>query len=104
MTTKRGTKPEPAGDASRNHLLPAALFVLFFGLSLHTAAPYFLFDDNPEFIAAAHTLGITHPPGYSLFILITKLFTHLAPGAEAFSANCVGVFFGALAVGMAYYL
>ncbi|MFH1539503.1 MAG: DUF2723 domain-containing protein, partial [bacterium] len=105
MAIQDGPKKNVSGGpAARRRLLPAALFLAFFGLYLHTAAPDFLFDDNPEFIAAAHTLGITHPPGYSLFVLATKLFTYLAPGAEAFSANCASAFFGALAVVMAFHL
>ncbi|MEW5946676.1 MAG: tetratricopeptide repeat protein [bacterium] len=85
-------------------IVPAGLFVLAFGLYAATAAPEFLFDDNPEFIASSHVLGVTHPPGYALFSLAGKLFTALVPAGTAFSVNLVSVFFGALAVTAVYFL
>lgn len=97
---KKSQRKNHGAPQGGSRLTPPVLFLAFFTLYLHTAAPHFLFDDNSEFIAAAHTLGITHPPGYPPFLLATKLFSRLAPGAEAFSANLIGAFFGALAVVM----
>ncbi len=55
------------------------LFVLY----LVTAAPDLTFWDAPEFITAAQTLGIPHPPGTPLWTLLGKLsaqiFSNVGP-------------------------
>lgn len=42
-------------------------------LYLATAAPDMTFWDAPEFMTAAHTLGIPHPPGTPLWVLTAKV-------------------------------
>lgn len=42
---------------------------------LATAAPDLTFWDAPEFMTAAHTLGIPHPPGTPLWVLTGKVFS-----------------------------
>src|SRR4051812_29274974 len=52
--------------------------------------------DSGELAAAVHVLGIPHPPGYPLYVLLGKLFSVLVPiGKPAlrlnlFSAVCAG--------------
>lgn len=75
----------------------ALVFLLSLGLFAATAAPEFLFDDNPEFIASSHVLGITHPHGYPLFSITGKLFSFLAPDAAPFAVNLCSAFFAAAA-------
>lgn len=57
--------------------------MVLLGIYLSTAAPDLTFWDASEFMTAAHTLGIPHPPGTPLWVLLanvaTKLFGSVAP-------------------------
>lgn len=54
------------------------------------------FEDDGLFILAANFLGIAHPPGYPLFVLIGKLFTFVPVGSIAYRVHLVSAFFGGL--------
>jgi len=72
----------------------AALVALV--LYLRTLAPTITGDDSGEFVSAAYTLGILHPPGYPLWCMLAKLFTVIAPFATIASRVAfVSSFFGA---------
>ncbi|MBY0492563.1 MAG: DUF2723 domain-containing protein [Gemmatimonadaceae bacterium] len=51
--------------------------MVLLGTYLATAAPDLTFWDASEFIAAAHTLGIPHPPGTPVWVLLGKVATLL---------------------------
>ncbi len=81
------------------------LFAGVFGLYLRTLAPGLLFGDSGEFQVAAWTLGLAHPTGYPLYLLLGSLWQHLLAlfgVSPAFALNCVSAFFGALTVSLLY--
>jgi tetratricopeptide (TPR) repeat protein len=71
---------------------------------IKTIAPTVPFWDGGEFIAASYTLGVPHPPGSPLYILIGRLFSIL-PVMEsniAWRVNFSSSLFSALTVLMVY--
>ncbi len=81
------------------------LFAGVFGLYLRTLAPDLLFGDSGEFQVAAWTLGLAHPTGYPLYLLLGSLWQHLLAlfsFSPAYALNCMSAFFGALTVSLLY--
>jgi Protein O-mannosyl-transferase TMEM260-like len=70
--------------------IPAAI-----GIISASPEPYWL--DSPEFTAAVQTLGIPHPPGHPLYVMLAKPFTLLPLGGIAFRVSLASAVFGALA-------
>jgi len=54
-------------------LSAAAVFLISLGVYAATVAPTVAFWDCGEYTAAGHTLGVPHPPGNPLFILMMRL-------------------------------
>jgi len=77
-----------------------AVFVAVLTGYLLTLAPSVTFWDAGEFIAAAHTLGIPHPPGTPLFVLVGHVWTKIFPfGEVAFRTNVLSATFSAAGAG-----
>jgi len=65
-------------------------------------SPYVGRADTFEFQVVAPQLGIAHPSGYPLYILIGKLFSILPVGSPAWRVNLSSAVFAALAAGMLF--
>ena len=78
-------------------IVSAAIFVLY----LVTLAPNTAMWDTSEYIAAAYTLGLPHPPGNPLFVLIGRVFAIL-PIASSIAArvNILAALCSAVSAGM----
>src|SRR5262245_33137071 len=80
------------------------LFVASFVLCVRTLGPSLLFGDSAEFQTIAYTLGIGHPTGYPIYILLAKLFTFLPVGDIAYRVNLFSAFCAALTVGVVFLI
>jgi len=59
--------------------------------------------DSGELVAAVWTLGIPHPTGYPLYVLLGHLWTHLLPwGAVALRMSLFSALFAGAAVALTY--
>ncbi|HGG58226.1 MAG TPA: DUF2723 domain-containing protein, partial [Nannocystis exedens] len=58
-----------------------------------TLCPTVYWYDSAEFAAMAVDLGVPHPPGYPLYILLAHLFTYL-PFEPALALNLMSLLFG----------
>jgi hypothetical protein len=67
----------PQLDYRPSYLAAAIAAAAVFGLYIFTLAPSTAMWDTSEYIAAAYTLGIPHPPGNPFFVLIGRVFAIL---------------------------
>jgi hypothetical protein len=80
-----------------------ALGVGSFVLYLITLAPTVLFADGGEFQFVPYILGIAHPTGYPLYLLLGWAWSHVLPiGDVAYRMNLFSALWAALAVGLSY--
>ncbi len=92
-----------ANTASERPPYGAALVVTLVVLAGYIAslAPTVTFWDAGEFIAATKILGIPHPPGTPLFVLMGHVWATLLPfGSWAFRTNLLSATFSAAAAGV----
>ncbi|NQU43108.1 DUF2723 domain-containing protein, partial [bacterium] len=106
---ERADRAEPAARSlSRAFLImamvPVVVFLLPLALYLKTLCPTIYPGDGPELTAAAWVLGVPHPTGYPLFMVLGWAFQHAGLGSAAFSLNLLCAIFGALACVGAYLL
>ena len=88
-------------DYRPSYLAAAIAAGLTFLLYLVTLAPETAMWDTSEYIAAAYTLGLPHPPGNPFFVLIGRVFTILpiAPSI-AMRVNLLAALSSAVSAGM----
>ena len=101
----KSKKKDPAGVCGLVGTCAVGVFLISLAMFIKTAAPTVSFWDSGEFIACAFTLGIPHPPGAPLYLLIGRLFTMLPLGDDpAFPMNLISAITSALAVLFVYLI
>jgi len=87
-----------------NPLVPPALATLAaFALYVATLAPDVLAADSGELQVVAAQLGVAHPPGFPLYVMVAHLFTRLLPFVSpAYAVNLFSAVTSAVAVGVVY--
>ncbi len=88
-----------------NRLIALFILVLSFLVYYDTMAPSVSYWDCGEFIAVAYTLGVPHPPGSPLFLLLGRIASML-PFSEdiAFRVNLLSPLSSAFAVFFLYLI
>ncbi|MCD6311687.1 MAG: DUF2723 domain-containing protein, partial [Elusimicrobia bacterium] len=77
----------------KNYRLPAAVAAVFF-IFLYNLSPSVYVGDSSELIAASATLGVAHPPGYPVFVIITSFMSKFFPfGNMAYRMNFINALF-----------
>ncbi len=90
---------------STENSLALVLFFLTFIVYFNTMAPTVSFWDTGEFIATSHILGIPHPPGSPLFLLIGKFFSLIPISSDiAFRVNILSPIFSALTISILFFI
>ena len=86
-----------------NRWMAGSIFLIALVLYLKTMAPTVSFWDCGEFIATSYILGITHPPGSPLYLLMGRLFS-MFPTFDDIGArvNLISPLVSALAVMFLY--
>jgi len=86
-----------------NRILAAFTFLISFIVYFDTMAPTVSYWDCGEFIAVAHTLGVPHPPGSPLFLLLGRIASMIPISTDvAFRVNILSPLSSALAVMFLY--
>jgi hypothetical protein len=77
--------------------IAAAVFVIALATYVITLSPTVGMTDSGELTLAATSLGVAHPPGFPLYVIVTHLFTRIPVGDVTTRANFASAFFAALA-------
>ncbi len=97
-------KPGQQGNVSTSsepELLCAGLvFLAALFLYAWTLAPTVTLVDSGELIVVAHSLGVAHPPGFPLWVMLAHLASLVPFGSVALRINFSSALFGALASGV----
>src|SRR5512132_2179644 len=99
MTATQGTLEEP--DYTPSYRAATIVSALVFLLYHITLAPSTAMWDTSEYIAAAFTFGLPHPPGNPFFVILGRFFSILpiAPNV-AMRINVLAALCSAVSAGM----
>ncbi|MEW6203483.1 MAG: DUF2723 domain-containing protein [bacterium] len=87
-----------------NHLFAAVAFLVAFALYLYTSLPVIGWGDGADFVLTSHFLGVPHPTGYPLFILLGKIVSFIPIGDVAFRIALLSSLCSAASVAVLFLL
>ncbi|MHB1224327.1 MAG: glycosyltransferase family 117 protein [Gemmatimonadaceae bacterium] len=101
MATPIATSNHDALDTRPSYLAATIAATVVFALYVLTLGPSTAMWDTSEYIAAAYTMGIPHPPGNPFFVLIGRVFSliPMAPSV-AMRINVLAAVSSAVSAGM----
>ncbi len=92
-------------NPSLEQLISISLFVITFVIYFSTMAPTVSFWDTGEFIATSYILGIPHPPGSPLYLLVGKLFSLIPISSDiAFRVNIFSPLISAATISLLFLI
>ena len=87
------------------NLIAVVIFIITFAIYFSTMAPTVSFWDTGEFIATSYILGVPHPPGSPLFLLVGKFFSLLPISSDiAFRVNIFSPIISALTISLLFLI
>jgi hypothetical protein len=99
-TTTSNISPLTRLDAALASLLGLVSLTLY----VRTLAPGLLYSDSGELQTVVYNLGMTHPTGYPVYVLLGRLFTLIPVGDPAWRVNLFSAILGALTVACTYLI
>jgi tetratricopeptide (TPR) repeat protein len=103
-TRKLADVAQPATLLNVNTIGASLAFVIALGTYAWTLAPTVVFVDSGELIVAAKSLGVAHPPGFPLYVLLAHLATSIPLGNVAARVNFASALFASLAIAVLFML
>ena len=86
-----------------NRIVASIVLAISFIVYLLTMAPTVSYWDCGEFIATSYILGVPHPPGSPLYLLIGRIFSMIPTNPDiAFRVNIISPIVSALACMLLY--
>ena len=89
-------------DGKIHRWIGVGVFLLTLGVYIKTMAPAVSFWDCGEFIATSYILGVPHPPGSPLYVLLGRVFSLFPIGDIAARVTFMSALSSALAVWCVY--
>ncbi|MCL5436015.1 MAG: DUF2723 domain-containing protein [Patescibacteria group bacterium] len=88
----------------KKSIFPAVVFLSTFLTYVLTMPRTIYLGDNAEYITVSAVLGIPHPSGYPLFVILGKLFSLLPVSTLAFRVNLLSAAAGGTALVVFYFV
>jgi hypothetical protein len=104
VTHKNTPPPLPEKIWLSHRVCGFGVFLVVLAIYAWTCARTVTMEDSGEFLLSAFKMGIDHPPGYPVFVLLGKLFSFLPFGTVAYRVHLVSSVASAIACVFVYLI